>query len=121
MHVKQIPTTAVTELTVESDQLMVMVQSDQLMAMVLFSQLLYGGNEGQGLQAKYVVLDSDGDRLVPTHLLAPTHSAGMLGGLRPLSHSFLFPGGRPSKDNFCWFSPDEACSGGAFTPCLYAF
>uniref|UniRef100_H3CB04 Guanylate cyclase n=1 Tax=Tetraodon nigroviridis TaxID=99883 RepID=H3CB04_TETNG len=77
-----------------------------------FNQLLYGGSEGQGLQAKYVVLDSDGDRLVPTHSLAPSHSAGELGGLRPLGRSFIFPGGRPSKDSFCWFSPDEACTGG---------
>lgn len=91
-----------------------MYWSDQLIVQ-LFPQLLYGGREGQGLQAKYVVLDSDGDRLVPTHSLAPTHSGGMLGGLRPLSRSFVFPGGRPSKDNFCWFNPDEACSGGAFT------
>lgn len=81
----------------------------------LLSQLLQGGPEGRGLQAKYVVLDSDGDRLVPTHSLAPTHSSGLLGGLRPLSRSFIFPGGRPSKDDSCWFTPEEACTGGVST------
>ncbi|TNM93875.1 hypothetical protein fugu_002051 [Takifugu bimaculatus] len=84
-----------------------------------FNQLLYGGKEGRGLQAKYVVLNSDGDRLVPTHSLAPTHSGGQLGGLRPLSRSFIFPGGRPSKDNFCWFNPEEACSGGLDATTLF--
>lgn len=97
----------------QSEGLMVVDQSEGLMVVVsLPSQILSGGSEGQGLQARYVVLDSDGDRLVPTHSLAPTHSAGVVGGLRPLGRSFLFPGGKPSKDNFCWFSPDEACTGG---------
>uniref|UniRef100_A0A669F1D9 Guanylate cyclase n=1 Tax=Oreochromis niloticus TaxID=8128 RepID=A0A669F1D9_ORENI len=71
--------------------------------------------EGRGLQASYVVLDSDGDRLVPTHSLSPTHTDGMTGGLRPLSRSFVFPGGKPPSASFCWFNPDEACSGGVFT------
>ncbi|XP_063325204.1 retinal guanylyl cyclase 2-like [Pelmatolapia mariae] len=77
-----------------------------------FNQVLYGGTEGRGLQASYVVLDSDGDRLVPTHSLSPTHTDGMTGGLRPLSRSFVFPGGKPPSASFCWFNPDEACSGG---------
>uniref|UniRef100_A0A669CN86 Guanylate cyclase n=1 Tax=Oreochromis niloticus TaxID=8128 RepID=A0A669CN86_ORENI len=80
-----------------------------------FNQVLYGGTEGRGLQASYVVLDSDGDRLVPTHSLSPTHTDGMTGGLRPLSRSFVFPGGKPPSASFCWFNPDEACSGGVFT------
>uniref|UniRef100_A0A669D6F6 Guanylate cyclase n=1 Tax=Oreochromis niloticus TaxID=8128 RepID=A0A669D6F6_ORENI len=74
-----------------------------------------GFNQGRGLQASYVVLDSDGDRLVPTHSLSPTHTDGMTGGLRPLSRSFVFPGGKPPSASFCWFNPDEACSGGVFT------
>ncbi|NP_001131127.1 membrane guanylyl cyclase precursor [Oryzias latipes] len=77
-----------------------------------FNQVLYGGKGGRGLQARYVVLDSEGDRLVPTHSLAPTHTDGTVGGLRPLGRSFFFPGGKPSKSSFCWFSPEEACSGG---------
>ncbi|XP_069033502.1 retinal guanylyl cyclase 2-like [Embiotoca jacksoni] len=76
-----------------------------------FNQVLYGGKDGRGLQARYVVLDSDGDRLVPTHSLAPTHTDGMIGGLRPLSRSFIFPGGKPPSASFCWFNPEEACSG----------
>uniref|UniRef100_A0AAQ5YXA6 Guanylate cyclase n=1 Tax=Amphiprion ocellaris TaxID=80972 RepID=A0AAQ5YXA6_AMPOC len=66
----------------------------------------------------YVVLDCDGDRLVPTHSLAPTHTDGRIGNLRPLSRSFIFPGGQPPPASFCWFSPDQACSGGAFTDSL---
>uniref|UniRef100_A0A8D3DKX0 Guanylate cyclase n=1 Tax=Scophthalmus maximus TaxID=52904 RepID=A0A8D3DKX0_SCOMX len=72
-----------------------------------FNQVLYGGKEGRGLQARYVVLDSDGDRLVPTHSLAPTHTDGTVGGLKPLGRSFTFPGGKPPQSSFCWFSPEE--------------
>uniref|UniRef100_A0A667ZXS4 Guanylate cyclase n=1 Tax=Myripristis murdjan TaxID=586833 RepID=A0A667ZXS4_9TELE len=80
-----------------------------------FNQVLYGGERGRGLQTRYVVLDCDGDRFVPTHTLAPTHTHGTVGGLKPLSRSFIFPGGRPPSANFCWFSPDQACSGGEST------
>uniref|UniRef100_A0A8P4GJU9 Guanylate cyclase n=1 Tax=Dicentrarchus labrax TaxID=13489 RepID=A0A8P4GJU9_DICLA len=83
--------------------------------LLYLSQVLYGGKEGRGLQARYMVLDSDGDRLVPTHSLAPAHTDGTLGGLRPLSHSFNFPGGKPPTASFCWFSPEEACTEGVFT------
>uniref|UniRef100_A0A8C6NRY7 Guanylate cyclase n=1 Tax=Nothobranchius furzeri TaxID=105023 RepID=A0A8C6NRY7_NOTFU len=68
-----------------------------------------------GYCPKYVVLDSEGDHLVPTHSLAPMHSDGTVGGLRPLTRSFFFPGGKPPKASFCWFSPEEACSGGVFS------
>ncbi|XP_023287196.1 retinal guanylyl cyclase 2-like [Seriola lalandi dorsalis] len=84
-----------------------------------FNQVLYGGKEGRGLQARYVVLDSDGDQLVPTHSFAPTHMDGTIGGLRPLSRSFIFPGGNPPKASFCWFSPEEACSGGVDTATMF--
>lgn len=77
--------------------------------------MLYGGKDGRGLQAQYVVLDSDGDRLVPTHSLAPTHIGGPMAGLKPLGHSFYFPGGKPASASFCWFNADQACSEGAFT------
>uniref|UniRef100_A0A8D3C601 Guanylate cyclase n=1 Tax=Scophthalmus maximus TaxID=52904 RepID=A0A8D3C601_SCOMX len=60
-----------------------------------------GFNQGRGLQARYVVLDSDGDRLVPTHSLAPTHTDGTVGGLKPLGRSFTFPGGKPPQSSFC--------------------
>ncbi|XP_023149182.1 retinal guanylyl cyclase 1-like [Amphiprion ocellaris] len=85
-----------------------------------FNQVLYGGKEGRGLQSRYVVLDCDGDRLVPTHSLAPTHTDGRIGNLRPLSRSFIFPGGQPPPASFCWFSPDQACSGGMNTMVMVA-
>uniref|UniRef100_UPI003AAE64C0 retinal guanylyl cyclase 2-like n=1 Tax=Centroberyx gerrardi TaxID=166262 RepID=UPI003AAE64C0 len=94
---------------VTGDQL---VQSEGGFEFRGFNQMLYGGQEGRGLQARYVVLDCDGDRLVPTHTLAPTHTHGTVGGLRPLGRSFIFPGGKPSSASFCWFSPDDACTGG---------
>uniref|UniRef100_A0AAQ6IQU5 Guanylate cyclase n=1 Tax=Anabas testudineus TaxID=64144 RepID=A0AAQ6IQU5_ANATE len=89
-----------------------LVQSDGGFDFQGFSQVLYGGKEGRGLQARYVVLDSDGDRLVPTHSLAPTHTDGKVGGLRSLGRSFVFPGGKPPTASFCWFSREEACTGG---------
>uniref|UniRef100_A0A3Q3LV91 Guanylate cyclase n=1 Tax=Mastacembelus armatus TaxID=205130 RepID=A0A3Q3LV91_9TELE len=92
-----------------------LVQSDGGFDFPGFNQVLYGGKDGRGLQARYVVLDSDGDRLVPTHTLAPTHTDGMIGGLSPLSRSFIFPGGHPPRASFCWFSPEKACSGGEFS------
>ncbi|KAM9836766.1 retinal guanylyl cyclase 2-like [Aulostomus maculatus] len=100
---------------VTGDQL---VQSDGGFDFQGFNQVLYGGKEGRGLQAGYVVLDCDGDRLVPTHTLAPLLSDGTVGGLRPLSRSFIFPGGKPPTASFCWFSPEEACSGGVDTVTL---
>ncbi|KAL6118142.1 uncharacterized protein ACO6RY_03000 [Pungitius sinensis] len=92
-----------------------LVQSDGGFDFQGFNQVLHGGREGRGLVAGYVVLDSDGDRLVPTHSLAPKHTDGSVGGLRPMSRSFFFPGGKPPSASFCWFSPDEACSGGLDT------
>uniref|UniRef100_A0A4W6CTJ1 Guanylate cyclase n=1 Tax=Lates calcarifer TaxID=8187 RepID=A0A4W6CTJ1_LATCA len=75
-----------------------------------------GGFDFQGFnQVRNILIFHDGDRLVPTHSLAPTHTDGTVGGLRPLSRSFIFPGGKPPTDSFCWFSPEETCSGGEFT------
>ncbi|KAM6949194.1 retinal guanylyl cyclase 1 [Aplochiton taeniatus] len=79
-----------------------------------FNQVLYGGAGGQGMQARYVVLDASGDRLVPTHTLGHAHTYGTLGGLRPMGRSFFFPAGKPPSSNFCWFSPDTACSHGLY-------
>ncbi|XP_029985469.1 retinal guanylyl cyclase 2-like, partial [Sphaeramia orbicularis] len=89
-----------------------LVQSDGGFDFQGFNQVLYGGPGGRGLQSRYVVLSADADRLVPTHTLAPTHTHGTLGGLRPLGRLFLFPGGRPPTNSFCWFDPDQACTGG---------
>uniref|UniRef100_A0A8C5CZ64 Guanylate cyclase n=1 Tax=Gadus morhua TaxID=8049 RepID=A0A8C5CZ64_GADMO len=78
-----------------------------------FNQKLYGRPSSGGLQSSYVVLDIDGDRLVPTHVLEPTqiHKFGVL---RPLARSFSFPGGKPPSARFCWFSPDQTCAGGLY-------
>ncbi|KAG7232656.1 hypothetical protein INR49_008236 [Caranx melampygus] len=101
---------------VTGDQL---VQSEGGFDFQGFNQVLYGGKEGCGLQARYMVLDSDGDQLMPTHLLAPGHTGDTFGGLRPLRRSFTFPGGKPPSANFCWFSPEEACSGGVDTATVF--
>uniref|UniRef100_A0A8C5CPA3 Guanylate cyclase n=1 Tax=Gadus morhua TaxID=8049 RepID=A0A8C5CPA3_GADMO len=81
-----------------------------------FNQKLYGRPSSGGLQSSYVVLDIDGDRLVPTHVLEPTqiHKFGVL---RPLARSFSFPGGKPPSARFCWFSPDQTCAGGLYRVC----
>ncbi|XP_037618775.1 retinal guanylyl cyclase 1-like isoform X5 [Sebastes umbrosus] len=91
----------------------------EIRSAVAATEVLYGGKEGRGLQARYVVLDSDGDRLVPTHSLAPTHTDGTVGSLRPLSRSFTFTGGKPPTASFCWFSPEEACSEGLDTMMMF--
>ncbi|XP_054609222.1 retinal guanylyl cyclase 2-like isoform X2 [Dunckerocampus dactyliophorus] len=91
---------------VTGDQL---VQSDGGFDYQGFNQVLHGGRDGSGLQATYVVLDSDGARLVPTHTLAPTHTDGSISHVRQLSRSFVFPGGKPPSAASCWFNPDEAC------------
>ncbi|XP_010783336.1 retinal guanylyl cyclase 2-like, partial [Notothenia coriiceps] len=96
-----------------------LIQSDGGFDFQGFNQVVYGGKEGRGMQAKYVVLDSDGDRFVPTHTLAPTHTHGPVGSLKPLSHTFIFPGGKPPSASFCWFSPEEACSGGPETVSMF--
>ncbi|XP_051800334.1 retinal guanylyl cyclase 1-like isoform X2 [Acanthochromis polyacanthus] len=97
-----------------------LVQSDGGFDFQGFNQVLYGGKGGRGLQSRYVVLDCDGDRLVPTHALAPTITDGRIGNLRPLSRSFIFPGGQPPSARFCWFDPDQACSGGMNTMVMVA-
>ncbi|KAK5848003.1 hypothetical protein PBY51_005662 [Eleginops maclovinus] len=96
-----------------------LVQSDGGFDFQGFNQVVYGGKEGRGMQARYVVLDSDGDRFVPTHTLAPTHTQGPVGSLKPLSHTFIFPGGKPPSASFCWFSPEDACSGGLDTVSMF--
>ncbi|XP_075891295.1 retinal guanylyl cyclase 2-like [Nelusetta ayraudi] len=101
---------------VTGDQL---IQSDGGFDFQGFNQVLYGGKDGRGLQAQYVVLDSDGDRLVPTHSLAPTHIGGPMAGLKPLGHSFYFPGGKPASASFCWFNADQACSEGLDTTTVF--
>lgn len=82
-----------------------------------FNQLLRAGRNGEGMQARYVVLDYSGmgTTLYSTHILAAAHTDGKTGGLKYLSRSIHFAGSTPYTDSSCWFSPYFACSGGECT------
>ena len=79
-----------------------------------FNQPVYGGTGGEGMQVKFVVLDTDGKsgRLQSTHILDAPHTAGKFGGLKYLGRSIHFAGSTPSHDSNCWFSPYITCTGG---------
>ncbi|KAM8899750.1 retinal guanylyl cyclase 1 isoform 1-T3 [Spinachia spinachia] len=82
-----------------------------------FNQPLKAGSEGEGMQARYVVLDYNGfgHHLYSTHLLDATHTYGGLGSLKYLGRSIHFAGSTPYTDSGCWFSPYFACTGGLDT------
>lgn len=79
-----------------------------------FNQWISSGTDGEGMQARYVVLDTDGSgsSLHRTHALEAPHTFGKYGGLKYLGKSIHFAGASPSSDSNCWFSPYIACSGG---------
>uniref|UniRef100_A0A8C5AAS3 Guanylate cyclase n=1 Tax=Gadus morhua TaxID=8049 RepID=A0A8C5AAS3_GADMO len=79
-----------------------------------FNQPLYGGENGEGMLARYVVLDYSGvgSKLYSTHILEAAHTYGKTGGLKYLGRSIHFAGSTPYSDSSCWFSPYFACSGG---------
>lgn len=79
-----------------------------------FNQHLRGGRDGEGMQARYVVLDYSGmgNSLYSTHVLEAAHTDGRIGGLKYLGRSIHFAGSTPYTDSSCWFSPYFACSGG---------
>lgn len=79
-----------------------------------FNQHLSAGRNGEGMQARYVVLDYSGmgTSLYSTHALVAAHTDGKTGGLKYLSRSIHFAGSTPYTDSGCWFSPYFACSGG---------
>lgn len=79
-----------------------------------FNQRISAGTDGEGMQARYAVLDSDGSgsSLHRTHALEASHTYGKYGGLKYLGKSIHFAGASPSSDSNCWFSPYIACSGG---------
>ncbi|XP_044079707.1 retinal guanylyl cyclase 1 [Siniperca chuatsi] len=79
-----------------------------------FNQPLRAGRNGEGMQARYVVLDYSGmgTSLYSTHALEAAHTDGRTGGLKYLSRSIHFAGSTPYKDSGCWFSPYFACTGG---------
>ncbi|XP_051551317.1 retinal guanylyl cyclase 2-like [Myxocyprinus asiaticus] len=79
-----------------------------------FNQRISAGTDGEGMQARYVVLDTDGSGSILhcTHALEAPHTYGKYGGLKYLGKSIHFAGASPSSDSNCWFSPYVACSGG---------
>ncbi|XP_041808143.1 retinal guanylyl cyclase 1 [Chelmon rostratus] len=79
-----------------------------------FNQPLRSGRNGEGMQARYVVLDYSGmgTSLYSTHSLDAAHTDGKMGGLKYLSRSIHFAGSTPYTDSGCWFSPYFACTGG---------
>lgn len=81
-----------------------------------FNQPLRAGRSGQGMQARYVVLDYSGmgTSLYSTHALEAGHTDGITGGLKYLGRSIHFAGSTPYTDSSCWFSPYFACSGGGW-------
>uniref|UniRef100_A0A8D3BKN8 Guanylate cyclase n=1 Tax=Scophthalmus maximus TaxID=52904 RepID=A0A8D3BKN8_SCOMX len=82
-----------------------------------FNQHLMAGRGGEGMQARYVVLDYSGmgTSLYSTHTLDAAHTDGKTGGLKYLGRSIHFAGSTPYKDSSCWFSPYFACTGGEST------
>ncbi|KAM7397852.1 hypothetical protein PAMA_005942 [Pampus argenteus] len=86
-----------------------------------FNQRLRAGNNGEGMQARYVVLDYSGmgNSLYSTHALEAANTDGRTGGLKYLGRSIHFAGSTPYKDSSCWFSPYFACSGGLDSATLF--
>uniref|UniRef100_A0A8D3BVM7 Guanylate cyclase n=1 Tax=Scophthalmus maximus TaxID=52904 RepID=A0A8D3BVM7_SCOMX len=84
-----------------------------------FNQHLMAGRGGEGMQARYVVLDYSGmgTSLYSTHTLDAAHTDGKTGGLKYLGRSIHFAGSTPYKDSSCWFSPYFACTGGDAVLC----
>lgn len=79
-----------------------------------FNQPISAGSNGEGMQARYVVLDTDGTgaTLHRTHVLEAPHTYGKFGALKYMGKSIHFAGASPSTDPNCWFSSYVACSGG---------
>uniref|UniRef100_A0A8D3AV80 Guanylate cyclase n=1 Tax=Scophthalmus maximus TaxID=52904 RepID=A0A8D3AV80_SCOMX len=86
-----------------------------------FNQHLMAGRGGEGMQARYVVLDYSGmgTSLYSTHTLDAAHTDGKTGGLKYLGRSIHFAGSTPYKDSSCWFSPYFACTGGLDSVTLF--
>ncbi|KAK2828511.1 hypothetical protein Q5P01_019545 [Channa striata] len=86
-----------------------------------FNQPLRAGRNGEGMQARYVVLDYSGmgNYLYSTHALEAAHTDGKTGGVKYLGRSVHFAGSTPYTDSSCWFSPYFACTGGVDTVTLF--
>ncbi|MBN3301442.1 GUC2F cyclase, partial [Amia calva] len=87
-----------------------------------FNQRLWAEEEGDGMQARYVVLDSDGggSTLHSTHAFEPVLRGGLGGSLVSVGRAMHFPGGSsPGTDSRCWFDPNSVCTGVSY--CLILF
>uniref|UniRef100_A0A8C7JU93 Guanylate cyclase n=1 Tax=Oncorhynchus kisutch TaxID=8019 RepID=A0A8C7JU93_ONCKI len=90
-----------------------MLQSDGGVDFEGFNQHISSDEDGLGMLARYVVLDSDGgDKLYMTHTLEAPHTLGKFGAVKYNGRSIHFAGSSPSTDSRCWFSPYITCSWG---------
>lgn len=93
-----------------------MLQSDGGVDFEGFNQPISSDEDGLGMLARYVVLDSDGgDRLYMTHTLEAPHTLGKFGAVKYNGRSIHFAGSSPSTDSRCWFSPYITCGGGRWS------
>uniref|UniRef100_A0A8C7TYM3 Guanylate cyclase n=1 Tax=Oncorhynchus mykiss TaxID=8022 RepID=A0A8C7TYM3_ONCMY len=93
-----------------------MLQSDGGVDFEGFNQHISSDEDGLGMLARYVVLDSDGgDKLYMTHTLEAPHTLGKFGAVKYNGRSIHFAGSSPSTDSRCWFSPYITCSWGRWS------
>ncbi|KAF3840711.1 hypothetical protein F7725_006573 [Dissostichus mawsoni] len=78
-----------------------------------FNQHLEANSDGEGMQARYVVLDYSGigNSLYSTHVMEAGNTYSGVGSLKYLGRSIHFAGSTPYTDSSCWFSPYFACTG----------
>ncbi|KAK5887374.1 hypothetical protein CesoFtcFv8_015979 [Champsocephalus esox] len=88
-----------------------------------FNQLLEANSDGEGMQARYVVLDYSGigNSLYSTHVMEAGNIYSGVGSLKYLGRSIHFAGSTPYTDSSCWFSPYFACTGGMDTATTFFF
>uniref|UniRef100_A0A3P8XKS7 Guanylate cyclase n=1 Tax=Esox lucius TaxID=8010 RepID=A0A3P8XKS7_ESOLU len=90
-----------------------MLESDGGVEFEGFNQHISSDEDGLGMLARYVVLDSNGgDELYMTHTLEAPHTVGKYGTVKYNGRSIHFAGSTPSKDSRCWFSPYITCRWG---------
>uniref|UniRef100_A0A6Q2Z653 Guanylate cyclase n=1 Tax=Esox lucius TaxID=8010 RepID=A0A6Q2Z653_ESOLU len=96
-----------------------MLESDGGVEFEGFNQHISSDEDGLGMLARYVVLDSNGgDELYMTHTLEAPHTVGKYGTVKYNGRSIHFAGSTPSKDSRCWFSPYITCRWGSVLLCL---
>uniref|UniRef100_A0A6Q2ZMM1 Guanylate cyclase n=1 Tax=Esox lucius TaxID=8010 RepID=A0A6Q2ZMM1_ESOLU len=93
-----------------------MLESDGGVEFEGFNQHISSDEDGLGMLARYVVLDSNGgDELYMTHTLEAPHTVGKYGTVKYNGRSIHFAGSTPSKDSRCWFSPYITCRWGRWS------